>query len=102
GVFFSLVLNFIEKLIEGNVLNKISKLQQRVDELYLRIPAEQSLLYIAEHSKESKHALQELHERIGDRLQETLSGMSDAMQEAVTDALNAVMAPAIQALVNNS
>ncbi len=102
GVFFSLVLNFIEKLIEGNVLNKISKLQQRVDELYLRIPAEQSLLYIAEHSKESKHALQELHERIGDRLQETLSGMSDAMQEAVTDALNTVMAPAIQALVNNS
>lgn len=102
GVFFSLALNFIEKLFEGNVLNKISKLQQRIDELYQRIPAEQSLLYIAEHSKESKLALQELHERIGDRLQETLSGMSDAMQHAVTDALNTVMAPAIQALVSNS
>lgn len=102
GVFFSLVLNFIEKLVEGNVLNKISKLQQRIDGLYQHIPAEQSLLNIAEHSKESKHALQELHERIGDRLQETLSGMSDAMQHAVTDALNTVMAPAIQALVSNS
>lgn len=102
GVFFSLVLNFIEKLVEGNVLNKISKLQQRIDGLYQHIPAEQSLLNIAEYSKESKHALQELHERIGDRLQETLSGMSDAMQHAVTDALNTVMAPAIQALVNNS
>ena len=97
GVFFSLVLNFIEKLVEGNVLNKISKLQQRIDGLYQHIPAEQSLLNIAEHSKESKHALQELHERIGDRLQETLSGMSDAMQHAVTDALNTVIAPAIQA-----
>lgn len=102
GVFFSLVLNFIEKLVEGSVLNKISKLQQRIDGLYQHIPAEQSLLNIAEYSKESKHALQELHERIGDRLQETLSGMSDAMQHAVTDALNTVMAPAIQALVNNS
>lgn len=102
GVLFSLVLNFIEKLVEGNVLNKISKLQQRIDGLYQHIPAEQSLLNIAEYSKESKHALQELHERIGDRLQETLSGMSDAMQHAVTDALNTVMAPAIQALVNNS
>lgn len=102
GVFFSLVLNFIEKLVEGNVLNKISKLQQRIDELYQHIPAEQSLLNIAEYSKESKHALQELHERIGDRLQESLSGMSDAMQHAVTDALNTVMAPAIQALVSNS
>lgn len=102
GVFFSLVLNFIEKLVEGNVLNKISKLQQRIDGLYQHIPAEQSLLNISEYSKESKHALQELHERIGDRLQETLSGMSDAMQHAVTDALNTVMAPAIQALVQNS
>ena len=102
GVFFSLILNFIEKLVEGNVLNKISKLQQRIDGLYQHIPAEQSLLNISEYSKESKHALQELHERIGDRLQETLSGMSDAMQYAVTDALNTVMAPAIQALVQNS
>lgn len=102
GVFFSLILNFIEKLVEGNVLNKISKLQQRIDGLYQHIPAEQSLLNISEYSKESKHALQELHERIGDRLQETLSGMSDAMQHAVTDALNTVMAPAIQALVQNS
>lgn len=102
GVLFSLVLNFIEKLVEGNALNKISKLQQRIDGLYQHIPAEQSLLNISEYSKESKHALQELHERIGDRLQETLSGMSDAMQHAVTDALNTVMAPAIQALVSNS
>lgn len=102
GVLFSLVLNFIEKLFEGNVLNKISKLQQRIDALYQHIPAEQSLLDIAGYSKESKQALQELHERIGDPLQETLSGMSDVMQHAVTNALNTVMAPAIQALVNNS
>ena len=102
GVFFSLVLNLIEKSVESRVLNKVSKVQQRIDALYQQLPAEQSLLYIAEHSKESKLALQELHERIGDRLQETLSGMSDAMQHAVTDALNTVMAPAIQALVSNS
>ena len=102
GVLFSLVLNFIEKIFEARVLNKVSKVQQRIDALYQQLPAEQTLLYIAEHSKESKLALQELHERIGDRLQETLSGMSDAMQHAVTDALNTVMAPAIQALVSNS
>lgn len=102
GVLLSLCLNLIEKEVERRVLQRITKLQRRIDELYQRLPAEQSLLNIAEYSKESKHALQELHERIGDRLQETLSGMSDAMQSAVTDALNTVMAPAIQALVNNS
>lgn len=102
GVLFSLALNFIEKLIEGRALNKISEVQQRIDEVYQQLPAEQSLIYIAENSRGSREALQELHERIGDRLQETLNGMSDAMQGAVTDALNTVMAPAIQALVDNS
>lgn len=102
GVFFSLLLNFMEKFFEARALNKVSQVQRRVDALYKQLPAEQSLLYIAENSRGSRQALQELHERIGDRLQETLSGMSDAMQEAVTEALNTVMAPAIQALVNNS
>lgn len=102
GVLLSLVLNFVEKILEAQALAKISKLQHHIDRLYQQLPAEQSLLYIAENSQESKQSLQELHERIGDRLQETLSGMSLAMQEAVTEALNKVMAPAIQALVNSS
>lgn len=102
GVAFSLALNFIEKMFERGALTRIRALQQRIDFLYPRIPAEQSLVHIAEYGKESKQALQELHERIGDRLQETLNGMSDAMQQAIVDALNNVMAPAIQTLVNTS
>src|SRR5690606_23762768 len=77
-------------------------LQHDIDFLYPRIPAEQSLVHIAEYGKESKEALQELHERIGDRLQETLNGMSEAMQTALTDALNNIMAPAIQTLVSTT
>lgn len=102
GVAFSLLLNFIEKMFERNALNRVRHLQQRIDYLYPRIPAEQSLVHIAEYGKESKQALQELHERIGDRLQETLNGMSEAMQQAIVDGLNSVMAPAIQTLVNTS
>lgn len=102
GVAFSLALNFIEKMVERSALVRIRELQQQIDFLYPRIPAEQSLVHIAEYGKESKQALQELHERIGDRLQETLNGMSDAMQQAIVDALNNVMAPAIQTLVNTS
>ncbi|MEO1827893.1 MAG: anti-phage ZorAB system protein ZorA [Pseudomonas sp.] len=102
GVAFSLALNFVEKMFERGALTRIRALQQRIDFLYPRIPAEQSLVHIAEYGKESKQALQELHERIGDRLQETLNGMSDAMQQAIVDALNNVMAPAIQTLVNTS
>lgn len=102
GVLFSLCVNIIEKFIENRALKKISKAQQQIDALYQQLPAEQSLLYIVENSRESKLALQELHERIGDRLQETVSGMSEAMQSAVAEALNTVMAPAVQALVENS
>lgn len=59
-------------------------------------------MHIAEYSKESKEALQELHERIGDRLQESINGMSEAMQNALTDTLNNIMGPAIQTLVHST
>lgn len=102
GVALSLILNLFEKLIESGVLKEIRNLQQKIDYLYPRLPAEQSLVQIAAATDESKEALQELHERIGDRLQETITGMSDSMQCAFTDAINTVMAPAIQSLVSNT
>ncbi len=102
GVAFSLLLNIIEKMFERSALIDIQRLQHDIDFLYPRIPAEQSLVHIAEYGKESKEALQELHERIGDRLQETLNGMNEAMQTALTDALNNIMAPAIQTLVSTT
>lgn len=102
GVGLSLLLNIFEKIIERGALSKIRDLQQRIDFLYPRLPAEHSLVQIAAATEESKEALQELHERIGDRLQETVAGVTESMQQAFTDALNNVMAPAIQTLVNNA
>lgn len=102
GVAFSLALNFIEKMFERSALAKIQALQHQIDFLYPRILAEQSLVHIADSGRESSSALQELHERIGDRLQESLQGMNEAMQTALTDALNNIMGPAIQTLVNGA
>ena len=99
GVFFSLLLNFIEKVFERRTLAQIQSLQNQIDFLYPRIAAEQSLLQIADHSRS---ALQELHERIGDRLQEAMSGMNEAMQQALADTLNNILEPAIQTLVSNA
>ena len=70
--------------------------------MFPRLPAEKSLVDISKNTSDSSEALQELHERIGDRLQETISGVSDSMQEAFTNALNNVMAPAMQSLVSNT
>ncbi|GAB3227604.1 anti-phage ZorAB system protein ZorA [Pseudaeromonas pectinilytica] len=102
GVASSLGLNLLEKLLERKALNLIQSIQNEIDFLYPRLPAEQSLVHIAEYSKESKEALQELHERIGDRLQESINGMSEAMQNALTDTLNNIMGPAIQTLVHST
>ena len=102
GVALSLLVNLFEKEVERRSLRQLRDLQQRIDFLYPRLPAEHSLVQIAAATDESKEALQELHERIGDRLQETVSGMSSSMQEAFTEAINTVMAPAIKSLVNNT
>lgn len=102
GVASSLLLNFIEKNTERTIIRKVTLVQQRIDYLFPRLPAEKSLVDISKHTGDSSEALQELHERIGDRLQETVSGISDSMQEAFTNALNNVMAPAMQSLVSNA
>lgn len=102
GVASSLLLNFIEKNTERTIIRKVTLVQQRIDYLFPRLPAEKSLVDISKHTGDSSEALQELHERIGDRLQETVSGISDSMQEAFTNALNNVMAPAMQSLVSNT
>lgn len=102
GVGLSLLLNLVEKFMERSALAKIRAVQQEIDFLYPRIPAEQSLVHIADSSRASKEALQELHERIGDRLQESIKGVSDSMEEAFTTALNKIMGPAIESLVNNA
>lgn len=102
GVGLSLLLNFFEKIAERFILRNITSVQQKIDFLYPRLPAEKSLVDISKNTSESSQALQELHERIGARLQETISGVSDSMQEAFTNALNNVMAPAMQSLVSNA
>lgn len=102
GVALSLILNVFEKNIERLIIKKVVLVQQRIDFLFPRLPAEKSLIDISKYTGESSEALQELHERIGDRLQETISGVSDSMQEAFTNALNNVMAPAMQSLVSNT
>ncbi|MGS0497021.1 anti-phage ZorAB system protein ZorA [Pseudoalteromonas mariniglutinosa] len=102
GVGLSLLLNIFEKNTERRIINKVVKIQQTIDFLFPRLPAEKSLVDISKNTSDSSEALKELHERIGDRLQETISGVSDSMQEAFTNALNNVMAPAMQSLVSNT
>jgi hypothetical protein len=102
GVFLSLLLNWIEKRTERNVLQTISKLQRTIDYLYPRLPAEKVLVDISDHSRESQKSLSGLAEQIGDKLQESVEGMSRSMQEAISKTLTEILNPALQSMSSNA
>ncbi|CAA0081072.1 Uncharacterised protein [Zhongshania aliphaticivorans] len=102
GIFFSVLFNFIEKSFERNIRNAISAFQNKIDYLYPRITAEQSLSHIEEFSRQSNERLAELDEKIGNRLQEAVRESSAAIQQGIQDSLHKVLAPAIEQLVNNA
>lgn len=102
GVVSSVLFNFIEKSLERRIRNAISNFQNKIDFLYPRITAEQSLSQIEEFSRQSTEKLGELDEKIGHRLQEAMRESTSAIQEGIAKSLNEVLAPAIQQLVNNA
>jgi len=102
GIGTSLIFNFIEKILERLVRERVHKLQNQIDYLFPRINAEQSLVSIADHSKSADETLQGLAEKIGDRLQEVLVETSSSIQTGLENSLNQIMAPAIQSLVDNA
>ena len=102
GVLASLILNFIEKKTENNALNQIKELHQRIDYLYPRITAEQSLVNISDYSRDSKESLLHLDERIGDQLQKSVEGMSEALQESIAKTLRDELSPALKTMAQNA
>lgn len=102
GVFLSIILNVCIKLLEGRAYKKTHQLQKTIDALYKRQTPEESLQRIADDGEQSRAALQELHERIGNRLQESVQTLSTELESALTSALNKIMEPAIRSLVDSS
>ncbi|MEA3332672.1 MAG: anti-phage ZorAB system protein ZorA, partial [Pseudomonadota bacterium] len=102
GVFCSVVFNFYEKVLERIIRRKITNLQNKIDYLYPRINAEQSLVSIADYSRSSNETLQGLAEKIGTTMQEALVQTTDTIRTGLEDSLNTILQPAIQALVDNT
>lgn len=95
GVLLSLLFNFSEKLAESLLRRKIAVLQDLVDYLFPRLTAESSLNEIAGSSLESKQALQTLHEKIGDQLQEKLDAAGAQFQASLVEGVQTVMREAL-------
>jgi len=102
GVITSVTFNFYEKFLERSIRASISDFQNRVDYLYPRITAEQSLTNIEDFSKQSMEKLAELDEKIGHKMQEAMQQASDSIRQGMEQSLNTILGPAIEKLVENA
>lgn len=102
GVATSLIFNVFEKILERKIRSKINALQNEIDYLYPRITAEQSLVQMVEYNKNTDEAIQVLAEKIGDKMQEAMDEVSTSINSSLKDALESIMAPAIESLVSNA
>lgn len=99
GVLLSLVFNIAEKQIEQISLIEIAAFQHKINQRYRLLTPEHSLIQIADSQKQSTEALQELHERIGNRLQEALEQQSTTIRDQLSASIAESLAPAMQTLV---
>jgi len=102
GVTLSVLFNFLEKWFESLARSQIYSLQVRIDELFPRFSTEGQLQKIAEDGSESREALQGMAERIGQKLQESMIEATSGIQRGLEEALEKIMAPAIEKLVSET
>ncbi|UTT60360.1 anti-phage ZorAB system protein ZorA [Cellulosimicrobium cellulans] len=102
GVGTSLLVNVLTKYWERRAVRRIERLQSRIDALFTLRSPEQSLIDIARSTHESQAALSELHQKIGDRLQEALVGVAEQTRDAVTQSMENALAPVMQDLASKA
>lgn len=102
GVLVSVLFNFFEKLMERQIRLLITAFQNKVDYLYPRITAEQSLSNIEEFTRLSNEKLAGLDEKIGHKMQEVMDKAAGTISSSVAESLNNVLGPAIGQLVEKA
>jgi len=98
GVFLSVLVNIYFKIGEGRIRYRVHDLQNHIDQLFPGITAEGTLSEIADDSKESRMALQTLHEKIGEKLQEQLYTVGNRLQESLVQGVQDVMRESLDKL----
>ncbi|MFB8227849.1 anti-phage ZorAB system protein ZorA [Cellulosimicrobium sp. NPDC055967] len=102
GVLCSLVVNILEKICSRSISKHAAEVRDQVDQVFLLQTPEHSLVRIEQFTQDSATALAELHEKIGTKLQEAVTGLSEEMQSALTRAIETAVAPSMNALAERT
>ncbi|MBL0886374.1 anti-phage ZorAB system protein ZorA [Myceligenerans indicum] len=73
GVFFSLALTVVHRIVEHRLDAGIKDVQRTIDGLFENHSPEESLLRIQQHTDDSAKALDDMAEKIGNKLQEVVA-----------------------------
>ena len=102
GVSLSFIFNLIEKGVEQYVRYNITTLQDNIDALFPRLSPEQTLVHVHEETRQAAITLDGLSERIGNKMQETVSQVAQNVQAAVVEGIQQVLRPALESLAQAS
>ncbi|MGN7610831.1 anti-phage ZorAB system protein ZorA [Magnetococcales bacterium HHB-1] len=102
GVFFSLFASATAKFLERILIQKIYRLQERIDQLFPQHAAENVLLKLTHTNEESLNVLNGLAEQIGNHMQTAMVGATQSIQSNLEETLNNIMKPAIEALTDQT
>src|SRR5690625_788858 len=102
GVSLSLIVNAIIRGTERGIVKKIHALQNKIDQVFVSKSPEQALSDMASDTAESREALQVLHEKIGNVMQEAVKSVSDDTTHAVTTAINSSLVPVMKELAEHA
>ena len=102
GVSLSFIFNLIEKGVEQYVRYNITTLQDNIDALFPRLSPEQTLVHVHEETRQAAITLDGLSERIGNKMQETVSQVAQDVQAAVIEGIQQVLQPALESLAQAS
>ena len=102
GVFLSLVAGFIERAYERAIKAALNQLNNQLAGLFPSVSSEQTLMHIQSTNEQAIAALQNLPTQIGAELEKSVQDLSEQMQTALVTALDRIMQPAIDSLVENN
>lgn len=96
GVFTSLLFSGLEKFLEGKAIEKIRKLQNRVDMLIVRYVPEDSMAELERTSRGTEEILKDLAVAIGDEMQKAIGRLGNEIKKAVEKATSEGQGPLVE------
>jgi len=102
GVTASLWFTFIDKKIRNTINHRVRQLQNSIDFVYPRTNPEKSLVLIKEASESTEKHLGALSEKLGDKLQEVVRGISEDLKDGIKESLEGSIAPYMEKITQKA